>query len=105
MPMMDASKIQRVVINPKKQTSELGSYRAMISRCYNPKDSSYNRYGLRGIKVYEPWRKNFYKFLTDMGPKPEPKHKYAIDRIDSDKDYTPENCRWLSISENSKKRV
>ncbi len=86
-----------------KQQSELGSYRAMMARCYNPKTSSYKNYGGRGIKVCPAWKNNPMQFLKDMGPKNEPKSKYALDRKDPNQDYSPVNCRWLLISGNSKR--
>jgi hypothetical protein len=98
-----ASKITPVAPPRPKQTSEMGSYRAMIARCYNPKDHSYKNYGGRGIKVCSSWKDNPARFLKDMGPKLEPKPQYALDRIDPDQDYFPENCRWLHISENSRR--
>jgi hypothetical protein len=72
----------------------------MMARCYNPKDSSYGNYGAKRIKVSPEWKNNPTQFLLDMGPKPEPKNMYAIDRIDPSKDYSPTNCRWLNCSEN-----
>ena len=76
----------------------------MIARCYNPNDPSYRWYGGKGIGVCEEWRQNSKKFLEDMGPRPLPKHDYALDRIDSKKDYVKENCRWITKKENSGRR-
>lgn len=63
----------------------------MQQRCNNPKNISYKYYGARGIRVCDRW-KNFENFYNDMG-KVKPKN-LSLDRIDSDKDYSPENCRW-----------
>ena len=68
----------------------------MRSRCNNPKAKSYNRYGGRGIKVCSRWN-IFNNFIEDMGERPA---GFTIDRIDPNKGYEPDNCRWLTFEEN-----
>ena len=74
-------------------------YRNMHTTCYNPDYHSYHRYGGRGIKVCDRWH-NFDNFIEDAG---EAYQKgFSLDRIDVDKDYAPENCRWIPKEENTK---
>lgn len=82
-------------------------WQGMKERCYSPSHDSYIHYGAKGIKVCDEWKdsfENFYKWAIEHGYEEitsSYKDRLAIDRIDSSKDYCPENCRFISISENS----
>lgn len=71
---------------------------SMRQRCINPKCKSYKKYGARGITCDAAWS-TFEGFWADMGDTYE--DGLTIDRIDSSKGYTKNNCRWLTLSQNS----
>jgi len=70
----------------------------MLARCYNPNHPKYPLYGGRGITVCDRWRDSVENFLSDMGEVP-PGH--TLDRIQTNGNYTPENCRWATPSQQS----
>jgi hypothetical protein len=79
-------------------------YRAWINakaRCYNPKNASFEHYGERGIGMAPAWRDNFGAFLADVGRCPP---GLTLDRIDTDGDYAPGNCRWATYSDQNRTR-
>jgi hypothetical protein len=80
-------------------TFEYRVYHAMLQRCYNSNRSGYSYYGGKGITVCDSWKESFDNFLADMGECPA--DKSSIDRIDGTKEYSKDNCRWATKSEQS----
>ncbi len=72
----------------------------MRARCNDPNHISYHNYGARGIRVCARWD-DFWLFVSDMGERPD---DFTIDRVNSDDDYTPDNCVWASRSDQNKNR-
>jgi hypothetical protein len=76
------------------------SWVTIFARCESPSDSNYPLYGARGISVCERWRV-FENFLADMGERPD---GMSLDRINSDGNYEPGNCRWATIKQQNRNR-
>ena len=79
---------------------EYKSWISMKSRCNGPNSTNYKYYGGRGITVCERWD-SFNNFLADLGPRPE---GMTLDRIDSNGNYEPGNCRWATVTNQNQNR-
>jgi hypothetical protein len=92
----------------KKQTEDRKSFSRLYNtwapmkqRCNNPKNNRYYCYGGAGISVDPGWTsfKGFKEWALQSGYE----NGMTIDRIDSSKNYYPENCQWLSRADNNSK--
>lgn len=76
--------------------------RKMNERCSNPKSKDFKWYGQKGVKVSEEWVKfpvHFINWAINNGWD----ESLSIDRVDSSKDYSSDNCRWITKNENCRR--
>lgn len=78
-------------------------WRSMKQRCTNPKTVNYHNYGGRGIKVCEEWSSRFMSF-RDWAMENGYSDTLSIDRINSNGNYEPSNCRWVSYKAQNNNR-
>lgn len=82
------------------KTKGYKTWQEMKTRCLKPSHHSFHNYGGRGITICSEWM-SFEKFISDMG---QPRLGQQIDRIDNNKGYFKENCRWASPKQNARNR-
>ena len=86
----------------KKRSRAYIAWMNMRQRCLNPKNRDFANYGGRGITVCIEWGL-FKQFELDMG---QPSRGLSLDRINNDRGYSKENCRWATgHQQNQNKRI
>lgn len=97
------SRDKQIVYNTHKRLYKV--WINMKQRCYNPKNDNYYLYGARGITICEEWKNDFNAFedwaLKNGYDENAPRCQCTIDRVDNNKGYAPENCKWVTIGENA----
>lgn len=77
------------------------SWSGMKQRCLNPHHPQYKDYGGRGIRVCKRWLNDYEAFLEDMGERPP---GMTLDRVDNDRGYFKDNCKWSTRKEQANNR-
>lgn len=77
-------------------------YYDVLNRCYDVRNKDYRWYGAKGIKMCDEWRYDPHSF-ENWAMCHDYSSELTIDRIDSDGNYEPCNCRWITAEENSRR--
>lgn len=90
----------------KSNTRIYKIYEMMKDRCFNPKSNAYRYYGGKGIEVCNDWLgesgfDNFYNWSLENGYSDE----LTIDRINPNRNYSPDNCRWIPFPEQARNKT
>lgn len=78
-------------------------FNGMRQRCYSEKAKNYKNYGGKGIKICDKWKNNFVNFC-DWALENGYQENLTIDRIHTDGNYEPNNCRWTTMAEQENNR-
>ena len=95
------------ILSRRQRATQMGRLHkireSMIARCYDERTNGYQYYGEKGIKVCQLWlddKASFVNWALENG--------YAgglqIDRIDSNEDYSPDNCRWVTVTQQQRNK-
>lgn len=93
----------KYIVHGASRTRLYHIWRAMKARCYDPQRKGYEYYGGRGITVCQEWRYDFEAF-QEWAYAHGYREYLTIDRIDNDKGYSPDNCRWATYSDQNRNK-
>ena len=96
-------RIERETKHGKSESKIYDVWGTMKQRCYNPNNKSYGYYGGRGITICNEWVHDFQAFY-DWAMANGYSENLSIDRIDNDKGYSPDNCRWVTAKQQANNR-
>ena len=89
-------------VDAGRSTPEYRAWSSMKGRCLNRRNANYPRYGGRGITVCDRWRDSFDAFMADMGVRPS--RVQSIERKDNALGYSPGNCCWATVTDQTRNR-
>ena len=95
--------IKKMTIHNEWKTRLFGIWTGIKNRTSNPNVESFGRYGGRGIAICDEWKESydaFRRWAISHGYQ----DNLSIDRINPDGDYTPDNCRWVTVKEQANNR-
>lgn len=92
-----------MLIHGKRHTRIYSIWLNMKTRCYNKNNNYYEYYGRRGIKICNEWRDSFQAFY-DWAMENGYQDGLTIDRVDTNSNYEPSNCRWTDRKQQSRNR-
>ncbi len=79
------------------------TFKHMRARCYNKNNQDYYNYGARGVTICKEWLEDRNKFCEwSLANGFKNNKRLSIDRIDCDKGYSPDNCRWATAADQSR---
>jgi len=93
-------------VHDNRQSQLYNTWLNMKKRCEYKNSKDWKNYGGRGIKMCKEWKdkENGFKNFAEWAKKNGYKKGMSIDRIDPNKGYNPDNCRWISDSNKGEKR-
>ena len=101
MKKIDGRKMGNNKTHGMSSTPLHATWASMRQRCLDPNQQTSKNYFEKGITFCPRWNK-FENFFQDMIP--TWKKGLTLDRIDNEKGYFPQNCRWATMKEQSLNR-